>query len=79
MKFKVMFKDPDALYEPLAEAAEKHAAAIAGLSDRERELVAEARKEDLGALCRTWFEYGEYCEVEIDTEAKTATVLPVKR
>jgi hypothetical protein len=79
MKFTVMFKDPDALHESLDEAAKKHAASIAGLSPREREAVAGTRREELGELCGTWFEYGEYLEVEIDTEAKTATVLPVKR
>jgi hypothetical protein len=29
-------------------------------------------------LCSTWFSYGEYLTVEIDTEAKTCTVLPAR-
>lgn len=29
-------------------------------------------------LCKKWFEYGEYLTVEIDTDAKTCTVVPVK-
>ena len=44
----------------------------------EREAVAAIRKEKLHDLCRQWFEYGEYLVVEIDTEAKTCTVVPVK-
>lgn len=79
MKFTVMFKDPDALHECIDDAAQKHAASIAGLSERERAAVIDARREELGELCGTWFEYGEYAQIEIDTETKTATVLPVKR
>lgn len=72
MKFTVTFKTPEALHAALDDAS---VVGIAGLSLG----VREARREELGELCRTWFEYGEPVRIEIDTEAKTATVLPVER
>lgn len=76
MKFTVQFKDPGALGDAIKAAAQMSAERIDGLSEDEREAVEEKRAEAFRALCDKWFRYGEYVEIEIDTEAKTATVVP---
>lgn len=76
MKFKVSMKDPDTLHDAIQEAVDKELADDPKLDDEERELLAECRREKIAGLCSKWFEYGEYLRVEIDTDAKTCTVLP---
>jgi len=73
MKFKVTMKDPDTLYDAINDAVDD--LKIEGLSNEELEAIKEPRKEAIRELCSQWFEYGEYLTVEIDTEAKTCTVL----
>lgn len=75
MKFTVTFKDPDTLHDTIREAAKTEAAAVTDIDDDEREMLAESRAAKLGDLCRQWFKWSEYVSIEIDTEAKTATVL----
>ncbi len=75
MKFRVQFKDPDALHDALHQAAE--ASLPEGLEEDERDDVIEKRVEKLSELCDKWFRYDEYVVIEIDTTAKTATVVPV--
>lgn len=77
MKLKVKMKDPDTLSDAIDDALESELSFI--VDDDEREAVAEVRREKISTLCNKWFEYGEYLEVEIDTDAKTCTVVPVKR
>ncbi len=79
MKFTVSMKDPDALYDAVTDAVKDDVAKLEGLSDEEREGVIETRAEKVRDLCGLWFEYGEYLRVEIDTEAKTCTVLKVRK
>lgn len=62
MKFTVSMKNPDALDYAIGDAA-------AG----DEKLVKTLKK-----LCEKWFTYGEYLDVEIDTEAKTCTVLKAR-
>lgn len=76
MKIIVQFKDPDALEESIREAMQ--GVELPDLSDDERQAVIDARTEAVRELCQQWFEYSEYLRVEVDTEAKTCTVLPVK-
>lgn len=76
MKFKITLKDPDGFSDGISEAAEKSLGDTSGLSDSERESVAEDRIESIGEALRKWVEYGEYIEIEFDTEAGTATVVP---
>lgn len=79
MKFLVTFKDPDGPSDCINEAAVEEAKSVAkfdDLDEDEQDSLVESRKEKLNELCRTWFEYGEYVTIEIDTEAKTATVVP---
>ena len=78
MKFRVQFKDPDTLGDAIDDAARKSAETIEGLDSDEREAVEGKRREALSKLCGTWFEHGEYVMIEIDTDAKTATVVPYR-
>ena len=78
MKFQIQFKDPDVVGDALDAAARMSAAGVAGLDDDERQVVEERRRESLSRLCRKWFRYGEYVTIEIDTDAKTATVVPAE-
>lgn len=77
MKFKVTMKDPDTLYDAIDEAVRDDIAKIAGLTDADREELAETRTDAVREVTRKWFQYGEYLSVEIDTETGTAIVLPV--
>lgn len=72
MKIRIHFKDPDALQEAIDTALE---AKPANLSQTEWEAVKEIRREEISEIADTWFEYGEYLTVELDTEAKTLKVI----
>lgn len=76
MKFTVQMKDPDVLHDAIADAVRD--LPLPDLSYDEAERVRDLRQETTAKLCSTWFEYGEYLRVEIDTDAKTCTVLPAK-
>ncbi len=73
MKFRVMMKDPDTLHDAISEAVEKTVADI--LDEDERDAVADLRNNKTRELCSEWFEYGEYLQVEVDTDAGTCTVV----
>jgi hypothetical protein len=75
MKFRVVMKDPDTLYDAIHEAVAQDVALLRGLSDREREPIAEMRREEAVGIAGKWFKYGEYLTIEIDTDAQTATVI----
>lgn len=77
MKFKVTMKDPDTLYDAIYDAVEEELLEIKELDDDERENVSETRRKAIQKICGKWFKYSEYLTVEIDTEAKTATVCDV--
>lgn len=77
MKFTVSMKDPDTLQDAIHEAVEDDLSEK-DLDEEEMEAVGEVREEKIRKLCAKWFEYGEYLRVEIDTDAGTCTVLPVK-
>jgi hypothetical protein len=77
VKFRVYLKDPDVLHEAIDDAMEKDPSLVAIADSDEREAVEKIRREKLHELCRQWFEYAEYLTVEVDTEAKTCTVVPV--
>lgn len=73
MKFTVSMKDPDTLHEAIADAVNTELAG-SWLDYDEQGLLADSRKEKINKLCSKWFRYGEYLDVEIDTEAGTCTV-----
>jgi hypothetical protein len=76
MKFRVMLKDPDGIYECIEDAINL---TVADVTDQEeRAALKEVRGEKIRALTSRWFQFGDYCEVEIDTEAQTIRVVPVK-
>lgn len=76
MKFKVQMKDPDTLYDAIEDAIKAETESVT--DEEEREAVQEVRGKKVRALCAKWFEYGEYLTVEIDTEATTCVVVPVR-
>ena len=75
MKFRATMKDSDALHEAIGEAA---LATDLPLDEDEREAVLSVREKKLADACRRWFEYGECLTVEVDTDAGTCVVVPVK-
>lgn len=77
MKIQVTVKDPDALHDQVDEAVRKSLADL-GLDDDEMEPLVEKRTEKVMEKLGRWIEYGEYYHIEFDTDAMTATVLPVK-
>lgn len=74
MKFRVQLKDPDVLQDAIQEAVERDVQAM-GLSGDEAELLVEARVEKISSACSKFWEYGEYLEVEHDTDAGTCVVV----
>lgn len=62
MKFTVMFKDPDGVYESLKDA---------GVIDEDGTAKDEAAK----ALVDKFVEFDEYIYIEFDTDAGTVTIL----
>lgn len=76
MKFQVLMKDPDVLQDAIDDAIDADVRKIAGLSEDEIEAVKNERSGKVRELCGKWFEYGEYLNVEIDTDAGTCTVVP---
>lgn len=75
MKIRILFKDPDAVSEAVDDAF-KNLKRPDGVDEDEWEDIVQSRKE--GLSLKPWIEYMEYCTVEIDTEAKTAIVVPRK-
>lgn len=79
MKFRVTMKDPDTLYDAIQDAVDEQVkeqfADIPDFDEEDMEPVKERRRERIGELCAKWFQYGEYLEVEIDTDAMTCTVV----
>lgn len=76
MKIKITFKDTDALEECIKDSLED--LVIEGLSEEEMNSIKETRKLEILELSSKWFEYGEYINLEIDTEEKTCIVLENK-
>lgn len=74
MKFRITMKDPDCVYDAVQDAMKD--LKIDGVSEDEMVELREKREEQTRDLCDKWFEYGEYLTVEVDTEAKTCTVIP---
>ena len=77
MKLKLTLKYPDGVFEMIREAAESQVEEIAGLDDDEKEELIESRHDKISEQLLKWIKYGEYVRIEFDTEAGTATVLPV--
>lgn len=78
MKIKITMKDPDGFYESVSDEVGLECEKL-GLDNDETELIKESRVEKVKEIASKWFEYSEYITVEIDTEAKTCVVVPVKQ
>ena len=78
MKLTISFKDPDALSDMIDDAVEKEVSAL-NLSTEEAEEVENIRRQKVSDKLSRWVEYGEYIRIEFDTDAGTASVLPVER
>lgn len=77
MKVQITMKDPDRADDACKAAAE---ASIGVIDDAdEREAIVEIRAKKARELASRWFEYGEYLTVEIDTDAQTCVVVPVRK
>lgn len=77
MKFTITFKDPDGVSIAIKETVEE--SLVDWEDEDEKESLREIREEKLYKDVRKWVEYGEYLNVEIDTDAGTCVVLPVKK
>jgi nitrogen regulatory protein PII-like uncharacterized protein len=78
MKIKIQFKDPDAPYEAIRDAAEEQVLAIEGISEDEAESLIDKRHGQIAEKLRKWIKFGEYVTIEFDIEEQTAIVIPVK-
>jgi hypothetical protein len=77
MKFQITLKDPDGVFDGIDAAATESVAELA-LSCEERDILRAHRQKALDAFVDQWVECGEYIDIEFDTEAKTARVVPKK-
>jgi hypothetical protein len=76
MKIRCKFKDPDSMHDAVVDAFSELPQPN-GISQSEWRLIrAERITEAAGEISERWMEYGEYLDVEFDTEAHTATILP---
>jgi hypothetical protein len=78
MKLRIVLKDPDGVYNCIDEDVSESLRAMTGISDDERDVLREHRREEMGEAIKRWVEYGEYVTIEIDTDAGTAVVVPCK-
>lgn len=76
MKIKITIKDPDGIYGAIHDAVRDEVQAIGGLDATERLDLIDSRQEQVKESLKHWIAYSQYIELEFDTEAKTATVLP---
>jgi len=78
MKMYVRFKDPDQLGESISEtqcALQSELQKKLGLSKAGAEVEAEQRMKAFDNLISTYFEWGEYLTVELDSENQTIRVI----
>ena len=80
MKFQITMKDPDTIFDSISDAVEKEIGNEGIYYDKHFESRHfENRRAEVVQFCETWFRYSEYVTIEIDTDANTATVIPVQR
>ena len=80
MKVTITLKDPDGVCNSIQKAVRGSLAEFQDAMDAEElESMEEARMETTQEKLGKWIEYGEYIRVEFDTDAGTATVMPVAK
>lgn len=85
MKFVMVLKDPDGIYDSIGEAAaesmegEPVALNLDGSED-DHEMVErfESRRDKYAEFCDKWVKYGDYVYVQFDTETNEAKVLTLE-
>lgn len=75
MKIRICMKDPDGPYDCIREAVKESMSNMEFLTDHEREAFYTARLETVEDACRPWLRYGEYMDIEIDTDTNSAVVI----
>lgn len=74
MRFNVTMKDPDVLLDAIVDAVRRDVGKL-GLDAEESSALIELRVAHVSGICKKWFRYGEYLDVQVDTDAKTCTVM----
>lgn len=74
---RIKLKDPDVAYEAIVEQVNQELEE-SNLPEDEQEAVRELRIEKYQEKVDTFFEYGEYLTVDIDTDKVEARVVPVR-
>ena len=77
MKIKITLKDPDGFWEAVNDAAKDAIRNVEGLSESERETLLQSRHDSILKDLEPWVECDEQVTIMFDTDAKTATVLPL--
>jgi hypothetical protein len=83
MKFRVDFKDPDALDihqiandALFADKDEEWMEAFGNLNSVQRKEIIDETKESIREFINQWMQYQEYITVEFNMDTKTAMVVP---
>ena len=77
MKIRITFKTTDTVDEAVYDALHR-AEKPEEIDPEEWDAILEVRRGKLNEkAARSWFEYGEYVQVEWDTETNTCVVIPV--
>lgn len=75
MIINITLKDPDGVYDAIQDAAENSLQLAEDLDQDEAESLLQSSANKIEESLEPWIEYSEYVRIQIDTEAKTATVL----
>lgn len=75
MKFRVTFKDPDAVHDAVRTAAIDSLKDMNEVDEREFNMLVEMRQEKYMDLVGQFCKYHEYITIEFDTEKWTADVV----
>jgi hypothetical protein len=75
VKIRVTLKDPDGIYECITDALKAQMSRPAGCTIEEWDDIIDARRRE---ITDRWFKYGDYAEIEIDTDGNYARILSVK-
>lgn len=79
MKFLIMLKDPDGIYEGIQQAAIQTVRYEAPHASAEsKAAIAQHAQEKLTDFVYDWLEFGDYAFIAFDTDAKTAQLLTSK-
>jgi hypothetical protein len=75
VKFRITLKDPDGVFDGIDAAATDSVEGL-DLPPEERDILRAHRQKTLDNFVDQWVECGEYIDIEFDTDAKTARVVP---